>query len=820
MRIIRSKINNWRLRRIICSVFCVLSWFGVAFAQDADLPEGFDNYVYQVLKAFDVPGLSVGVVKDGKIVLTKGYGVRRMGNADPVTEETLFSIASNSKAFTATALALLVEEGKLKWEDKVIQYLPWFQLKDDYVTSHLTIRDLLVHHSGLPAYANDLLLFPPSTFSRQELLRKLKDVPLQHDFRSVYAYDNILYLAAGEVIEKISGLSWEDFVKTRIFDVVGMQHSISRFSDLKKQNNVAYAHVKREGQLKLISSFFDQNIGDAGNPAGGIASCAADMSKWIAMQLDSGLTLNGSRLFQTNTTEELWKIVRPMPIPKEPVWLKPAQKNFYGYALGFRKYDYRGYEVIGHGGLLTGFVSQIALVPQKRLGLVVLTNQLSAGAYWSIINYLLDYYLQAAPFDWIAAYKKEADRMKEKQDSTKKKLLPDPTLKLSLPLKAYVGAYNDHLLGRIRIIDEQGKLALKFLNSPQLNASLTHFHGDIFQLTFENSDRINAPMLSFSLNPDKSIRAANFISSFTDADEDWTSVVLKPDKDAISDTVMLREKIEKVLQKRNQGVFGIAFKDLSDNDTYFFHEHQLFHAASTMKTPVLAETFRQAEQGKFALSDSLIVYNEFKSIYDGSKYKVNAADDSEQALYTLIGKKVTISDLLFRMITQSSNLATNMIVDLVGAKNVMKTMRRLGVKEMKILRGVEDDKAFIHDMNNMVSAYDLSLLFEQLGKGDLVSKKASEEMLGVLKQQYFRGIIPAKLPHEVVVANKTGSINKVCHDSGIIFLPDGRKYVLVLLSMGLTEEPAKECLAEISLLFYQYMINKEVPGFSNSLLGL
>ncbi|MEH6305750.1 serine hydrolase [Olivibacter sp. CPCC 100613] len=809
MKILIFKINPLRLRLFIYSIFCFFSWPGRLFAQEAMLPSGFDNYVNQVLETFDVPGLSVGIVKDGKILLTKGYGVRKMGEAAPVTGETLFSIASNSKAFTATALGLLVEAGKLKWEDRVIKYLPWFQLSDDYVTSHLTIRDLLVHHSGLPAYANDLLLFPPSTFSRKELLQKLANVPLEHDFRSVYAYDNILYIAAGEVIEKVSGMTWEEFIKEKIFDVVGMQHSISKFSSLKQQENVAYAHVKRAGKLKVITSFFDQNIGDAGNPAGGIASCAIDMTKWVATQLDSGLTLSSGRLFKSGTTEELWKIVRPMPIPKEPGWLQPAQKKFYGYALGFRKYDYRGYQVIGHGGLLTGFVSQIAIVPQKRLGIVVLTNQLSSGAYWAIINHLLDYYLQAKPFDWLAGYKKESDKAQNKQDSLEKALRPDSTLKLSLPLRAYAGVYTDKLLGSIRIKNEQDKLVLRFLNSPQLNASLVHFHGDIFSLVFDNQDRSSAPMLSFSLNPDKSIREASFISSFTDADNDWESIVLKPDKNAIIDTLMLKKKIEEVLQQGKPGAFAIAFKDLSDNDTYLYNEHQLFHAASTMKTPVLAEAFRQIEQGKFALSDSIKVYNKFKSIYDGSLYAVDAQDDSDQGLYALVGRKTTVADLLFRMITQSSNLATNIVIDLVGAKHVMKTMRGLGAKEMKILRGVEDSQAFTHGMNNMVSAYDLSLLFEQLATNKLVSEHASEEMLAILMQQHFRGIIPAKLPEDVKVANKTGSINKICHDSGIIFLPDGRKYVLILLSKDLAEKQAEKYLAEISGIFYHYVRNKD-----------
>ncbi len=182
-------------------------------------------------------------------MMAKGYGVKKLGDPAPVDQNTLFSIASNSKAFTATAMAMLVDEGKLKWEDKVIKYLPWFKMSDDYVTTNLTLRDLFVHHSGITAYANDVLLFPPSTFSRKELLSKLKDVKISHDFRTVYAYDNILYLAAGEVIAEVSGMSWEDFVKSKIFNKVGMKHSVSRFSTLKQQPNVAYAHVLRDRRI-------------------------------------------------------------------------------------------------------------------------------------------------------------------------------------------------------------------------------------------------------------------------------------------------------------------------------------------------------------------------------------------------------------------------------------------------------------------------------------------------------------------------------------------------------------------------------------------
>ncbi|WP_316811738.1 serine hydrolase [Pedobacter heparinus] len=780
-------------------------------AQQPALPPDLDDYVAEVLQAFQVPGIGLGIVKDGKIVLAKGYGVRKLGDPAPVDENTLFSIASNSKAFTATAIAMLVEEGKLKWEDKVIEHLPWFRMADDYVTTHLTLRDLFVHHSGLNAYANDVLLFPPSKFSRRELLEKLKDVKLKYDFRTVYAYDNILYLAAGEVIAAKTGMSWEDFVKTRIFNKIGMSRSISKYSGLKGQANIAYAHAIRDGKLQMLDSFFDMNIGDASNPAGGVVSTAKDMSKWLITQLDSGRMPDQGRLFKPAATQELWKIIRPMPVGQEPEWLKPAQRHFSGYALGFRTYDYRQYQVIGHGGLLTGFVSQIAMVPDLKLGVVVLTNQLSTGAYNAIINHILDYNMKAAPFDWLAGFKKDWDRSLVRRDSvlqTRKKILPDASLQLSLPLEKYSGVYKDGLMGNIVISKADQGLSMRFVKSPLYEADLVHFHGDMFKVNYKNSHMGEGPFLSFSLNPDLSIREGRFISSFSNADAELEDIILTPDKKSIMDTAELGKRIRLETGKYKNADFAVAFKDMGTGETFLVNAKTDFHAASTMKTPVMAEVFKQAAKGKFAISDSIKVYNRFKSIADGSLYKLKPENDSEQELYAMVGKKITIENMLLRMITKSSNLATNILIDKVGAKNTNKTMRSIGANDIQVLRGVEDGKAFEKGMNNTVTAYDLMLLFEKMAKGEMVNKKASEAMVGILMQQTFRGIIPARLPKEVSVANKTGSITKVLNDSGIVYLPDGRKYVLVLLSRGMEEEAAKKTLSTISEYIYNYETSK------------
>lgn len=784
----------------------------VVFAQQPTVPPGLDGYVHRVLKEFNVPGVGLGIVKDGKVVLAKGYGVKKLGDPDPVDEHTLFNIASNSKAFTGTALAMLVEEGKLDWDDPVIKYLPYLEFADEYVTRHLTVRDLLVHHSGLPAYANDFLLFPPSTFTRKELLQKLKDVPLKHDFRSIYAYDNILYVAAGEVVEAVSGIAWEDFIKTRIFDRVGMNRSISRYSALKDQKNVAYAHVYRDGKLEVRERFFETNIGDNGNPAGGIASSAADMSRWLITQLDSGRTPDNRRIFTGAATEELWKIVRPMPVSKEPAWLKANQKNFWGYGLGFRSYDYRGVKVVGHGGLLTGFVSQIAMIPEHNLGVVVLTNQLSSGAYWSIINHIVDHFVGNEPFDWIAGYKKEYDSSLSRQQKAGREdsaVVADPSWKRTVPLTDYVGVYKDKLAGRaiITLVDDTA-LRIDFPKVPHYSGRLRYFHGDQFRLVYDNTERGEGPFLTFVFNADKSIYEGRFVTERADERNEWADIVLRPDKDAILDTAMLQKRIAKLFAQYPKGRFAYAMVDMQTGEQLLHRATETFHAASTMKTPVMIEVFRQAAAGKFRLTDSITVYNEFRSIVDNSTYALPVDTDSEGDLYARIGTKLTWYDLVYRMITESSNLATNILIDRVGAKNIMKTMKSLGLKDIQVLRGVEDTKAFEKGLNNTTTAYDLMLLFKQLAEGKAVSPASSEAMIAILKDQHFRSMIPARLPKDVRVAHKTGSIAGIRHDSGIVYLPDGRAYVLVLLSGELEDSDARDALAAMSRVFYDYMRGK------------
>jgi len=267
----------------------------------------------------------------------------------------------------------------------------------------------------------------------------------------------------------------------------------------------------------------------------------------------------------------------------------------------------------------------------------------------------------------------------------------------------------------------------------------------------------------------------------------------------------LRQNIITELSKQ-KGTFAVAFKNLNSGEKLLINEHDTFHAASTMKTPVMIEVFKQAAEGRFSLSDSLVIKNEFKSIVDSSTYSLDSADDSEFDLYKHIGEKRTIYDLVYDMIIVSSNLATNMIIELVNAKKVTETMHRLGAKNIQVLRGVEDDKAFEKGLNNTTTAYDLMVIFEKMARGKTVSKKDSKAMIKILMDQRFNDIIPAELPKEVKVAHKTGFITGAHHDSGIVFLPDGRKYVLVLLSKNLEDEKAAiQSMAIVSKMLYRYI---------------
>jgi CubicO group peptidase (beta-lactamase class C family) len=489
-----------------------------------------DAYVQSVQKEFEVPGLALAIVKDGKVIVARGYGVRKMGDAAKVDDQTLFGIASNTKAFTATALGLLVEEGKLEWDAPVVKYLPWFQLSDPYVTREITIRDLLVHRSGLGLGAGDLLWWPTSTYDRKEIAKRLKFIPLVRSFRSAYAYDNVLYLIAGEVIETVSGLSWEDFIATRILAKVGMTDSKVRHSDAAGGGNIAATHAEINGTVRPIEPFTSDNT----NPAGGINASARDIARWMIVQLDSGRVADGTRLFSPQTTVQLWSIVTPLPTGNPPPELASLRANFNGYALGFFVRDYRGYKLVQHTGGLPGYVSKVAIIPELKVGVAVLTNQESEEAFEAIVYNVLDRYAGGTKTDWLEAFKKLRSRRSamiaasEKMTAGKR----DSTSHPSLPLASYVGTYNDLWYGDINIVFENGKLVMKFGHTPSLEGELQHWQYDTFAARWKDRELRADAFVTFSLNPDGSIDQAKMraVSPATDFSFDFQDLLLKPVK--------------------------------------------------------------------------------------------------------------------------------------------------------------------------------------------------------------------------------------------------------------------------------------------------
>ncbi|MBA3496094.1 MAG: serine hydrolase [Gemmatimonadales bacterium] len=493
-------------------------------------PPAFDGYVKRVMETFTVPGLSVAIVKDGKVVLAKGYGVRRMAGPAPVDARTRFGIASNTKLFTATALALLVEEGKVEWDKPVIDYLPAFAMSDPYVTRELTVRDLLVHRSGLGLGAGDLLWWPPSTYDRKEIARRIRYIPLATSFRNAYAYDNVLYLVAGEVIEAVSGRPWEEFVRSRILAKVGMTGSDVRHSAAGENGNVAGTHAEVNDTVRPVAPFLSDNT----NPAGGIMAGAADMAKWMIVQLDSGRVAGGTPLFSPATTRELWREVTPIPIgelPPEQSELAHLQPRLLGYALGLGVSDYRGKYLLQHTGGLPGYLSKVVMIPELRLGVAVLTNQESGAAFNSIAYRVLDHYIGAKAVDYPGIFRRIAAQSRAKLEAAEREAAGsrDSTSGPSLPLANYAGTYRDPWYGDVAIMNQGGKLAIRFTRTPSLVADLAHWQHDTFLARWRDRELRADAYATFSLKPDGGVAELRMVpaSESVDFSFDFQDLVLR-----------------------------------------------------------------------------------------------------------------------------------------------------------------------------------------------------------------------------------------------------------------------------------------------------
>ena len=429
--------------RLVVLLLLVLPSSQFGYAQEAPSKD-FDEYVNKALKDWDVPGLAIAIVKNDQIVFAKGYGVRKLGDPTPVDEKTLFAIGSSSKAFTSASIAMLVDEGKLKLDDPATKYLPGFQLFDPYVTRELTVRDLLCHRSGLER--GDFLWYGTS-YSRDEIVQRVRYLKPSWSLRSKFGYQNIMYLAAGQIVAGVSGKRWDDFIRERIFKPLGMTSSSTSINDLKNAADVATPHSKLGTHVEIIPWRNIDNIA----PAGAINSNAVDMAQWVRLQLGEGV-YKGQRLISSGGAKEMH--TAQTVIRMEPPWtLFHTDAHFLNYGLGWFLHDHRGRKVVEHGGNIDGMTALVAMIPEEKLGLVILTNMNGTQLPSAIAGRVYDLFLGVQPRDYSAESLKTQNALLEQARETQKKVVESRVKGTSptLALDQYAGAYTDEMYGDARV---------------------------------------------------------------------------------------------------------------------------------------------------------------------------------------------------------------------------------------------------------------------------------------------------------------------------------------------------------------------------------
>jgi CubicO group peptidase (beta-lactamase class C family) len=489
-----------------------------------------DSVVELTLKTFDVPGIAVAVVKDGKVIHAKGYGVRSLRTMQKVDEHTLFGIASNSKAFTAAALGMLIDEGKLKWDDKVTDIIPEFKMYNPYVTEEFTVRDLLTHRSGLGLGAGDLMMFPDSSnFTRKDIIHNLRYLKQVSSFRSKYDYDNNLYIVAGVVIERVSGKTWEDFIEQRIMQPLGMNESVASISRLKDRSNLIDPHAPVNGKVEALSISWSETA----NAAGGICSNVLDISKWAITQMDNGKYGDGKKLFSEAVHDDMWAPQTIIDIRGSSAY----NTHFASYGFGWVLNDAMGYKQVSHTGGLAGVVTQVTLLPELKLGIIVFTNQQSGAAFTAITNTIKDSYFKIKGMDRV---KQQHDRV-VKSEAEAKKITDDIWVAIKAQQKSnapkadinnFTGTYTDQWFGDVVISIKNGKPWFDAKRSPRLTGELFPYKGNTFIVKWNDRSFDADAYVKFDL--DETGKASgikmNAISPLTDFSFDFHDLDLKRKK--------------------------------------------------------------------------------------------------------------------------------------------------------------------------------------------------------------------------------------------------------------------------------------------------
>ncbi|WP_114952055.1 serine hydrolase [Sphingosinicella terrae] len=497
-------------------------------------PEGFAERVEALRERSGAPGFTVAIVENGEVTMARGFGVTDLANPAPVTADTNFAIGSVSKAFTTTALALLVDEGRIGWDDKVIDHMPEFRMHDPWVTREMTVRDLLVHRSGLGLGAGDLLFVPRSNLTRAEIVERLANIPPETSFRSDYAYDNILYMVAGRLIERVSGMSWERFMRERVLLPAGMRRATVDNAERGNRRGNAHPHARLDGAIRGLGTMErladDVVVPQVAAPAGGIAASANDMARWIRLQLAQGDLPGEARLFSEAASRELFRPVVLMPAGALPAPLGETQPLFNTYALGWNVRDYRGERIVMHGGGVFGSITRLVLIPERNVGFYIATNSEESGLLAGLTFELLDHYLAAPRRDWPQAF---TDFLAARRDAAVAALAAPAAQPAqtgpSLPLAGYAGAYRDAWFGTITVREENGALAVDFPHWPGITATLEHWQYDTFRTRF-NDRGVEPAYVTFALGPDGKAERITMraVSPVADFSFDYDDLVFRP----------------------------------------------------------------------------------------------------------------------------------------------------------------------------------------------------------------------------------------------------------------------------------------------------
>ena len=487
-------------------IFVTLVALATFFPAAAEPPAGIDKRIEELRSASGLPGLAIAIVEDGRTTLARGYGVRKMGGIDPVDANTVFMTGSTGKAVTVAALATLVDAGKLGWDDKVIDRLPGFQMYDPWVTREMTIRDLLVHRSGLGLGAGDLMFVPRSNRTRANIVAALRHIKPATSFRSGYAYDNILYTVAGALIEAVSGQSYESYLRQHIFKPAGLLTATSDEPTRLATANRAYPHGRNSGAVRGLGPLqpLDETdqLGAASTPAGLLAMSANDLAKWIKIQLAQGKTENGGRLFSEVASAEMWNPQTIQPIGPVPPGFEATRPMFKAYALGWEVADYGGAKIISHSGGVFGFITMVVLIPEKNVGFAITMNAEEGAVRRGLTYELIDHYLGRPHVDWAGRYKTLISAMLANANAAvAAKAVAPAKIGPSLALDRYVGGYKDPWYGRITVSRGKTGLAIDFNETPRMDGRLVHYQYDTFIARFGDRN-IEPAYVTFRLDAD------------------------------------------------------------------------------------------------------------------------------------------------------------------------------------------------------------------------------------------------------------------------------------------------------------------------------